>query len=764
MDSGEIAQNPSGQASGVARMLTVRYLLVLGGLAACVIAGQLLLNQTIETLVGDAAEINMAGRQRMLSQRIALKLHEMGEFTPGPGRVRVLQELNGNIDMMESTNTALVEGNAAQNLPGIRTEAIRSLFFGPRGHIDENLKAVVSGTRDFLRTYAGKEQPSDAAATEIHRQAIGTALNDLLPALDGAVVQYQMESEARQALARTVSQINTAVLLILLGASALWVFRPMTRHINTAITDLLKTRQWLQETKNKAEEANKAKSAFLANMSHELRTPLNSIIGYSEVLLEDAEGKGDATYVPHLKKILYAGQHLSSLINDILDISKIEAGKMELTIENIHLPSLIEELAAAVSPLTAKGGNEWIVEVPQIAFPVRNDAIKLRQILMNLIGNAAKFTERGTIKLAVVTEIRDGQNWLNLIVSDTGIGIASDKIESLFEEFTQADTSTSRKYQGTGLGLAICKRVVELMGGKITAQSTLGEGATFRVNIPAVIGELPLLQPLVESAAASPAVEAHLTVLVVDDDPNARELIVRHLTREGFQVVTAAHGEEALGRARTLRPDIITLDVLMNGITGWDVLRKLQDDPATCAIPVIMCTIVDERNKGLSLGAVDYLSKPINGQQLVRTVKRNALAPSNGRVLVVEDDAPTRSLIVKHICDLGFAPIEVGNGMEAFSKLRGEVAPGLVILDLMMPEMDGFQFLRKFRDIPAYQHIPVIVVTAKDLSAAERRELRNMSSEIILKSQSGLKETLATLTSQIITLRASLPNGGNNDG
>ncbi|HXY18493.1 MAG TPA: ATP-binding protein, partial [Gemmatimonadales bacterium] len=394
------------------------------------------------------------------------------------------------------------------------------------------------------------------------------------------------------------------------------------------ITELLAARR-------QAEAASSAKSQFLASMSHELRTPLNAIIGYSEMLQEEVADLGQTALAPDLEKIHTAGRHLLSLINDILDLSKIEAGKTELFLETFDAAAMLGEVATTVAPLVEKNGNRLAIETAPSLGTMRADLTKVRQVLLNLLSNACKFTERGTVTLAAgrepggdgagMTAARGDRSatgdgdWMVFRVTDSGIGMTPAQLAKLFEAFAQAEASTSRRYGGTGLGLAISRRFCQLMGGDITVSSRPGEGSTFTVRIPATVAE-----PRAESAPAAAAAGSGTagTVLVVDDDPAARNLIARHLGREGFRVEEAADGDAALRRARECRPRVITLDVLMPGMDGWAVLTALKADAELAAIPVVMLSVVDEKHIGFALGADEFLTKPIERQRLVSVLKK----------------------------------------------------------------------------------------------------------------------------------------------
>jgi len=395
------------------------------------------------------------------------------------------------------------------------------------------------------------------------------------------------------------------------------------------ITELLQTRR-------AAESANAAKSQFLASMSHELRTPLNAILGYSEMLQEDAADAGQDDFVPDLQKIHSAGRHLLTLINDVLDLSKIEAGKMELAPETFEIAPLVEAVATTVEPLIQKNGNRLVVEVETGIGAMHADSTRVRQILLNLLSNASKFTEHGVITLSVERgrsgRVAEGQGGrgddvVMFAVRDTGIGMTPAQLGKLFQAFSQAEATTAAKYGGTGLGLAISKKFAQMMGGDIDVTSEAGKGTTFTVRLPATSATpaTPATLPgggEAEGEGGRVAGDGGPTVLVIDDDPAARTLMQKMLGKAGFRVVQAADGESGIALARREAPAAITLDVLMPGMDGWAVLGKLKDDPALADIPVVMVTILDERRLGFALGATEYLTKPVKREELLEALER----------------------------------------------------------------------------------------------------------------------------------------------
>ncbi|MDP1762187.1 MAG: response regulator, partial [Deltaproteobacteria bacterium] len=492
-------------------------------------------------------------------------------------------------------------------------------------------------------------------------------------------------------------------------------FAMLTRDL----TEPMKIEATLTKAKDAADAANQAKSAFLATMSHELRTPMNAILGYSEMLMEDAKDKGQEDFIPDLQKIHASGNHLLSLINNILDLSKIEAGKMDLFLESFGISRVVEDVVSTIRPLVEKNANTLQVHCAADLGTMHADLTKVRQSLFNLLSNACKFTENGTITLEASRELIGGVDWIKFNVSDTGIGMAPDQMEKLFQPFVQADASTSRKFGGTGLGMTITHRFCQMMGGEISAASEPGGGTIFTIRLPARVKvQNPAAAPL--SEPPEPMVSAGLsTVLVIEDDPATRDLLKRFLSKDGFRVKTVAEGEEGLRLARELQPDVITLDVMMSGLDGWAVLTELKADPALADIPVVMLTIVDNKNLGYALGASDYLTKPIQRERLLAVLGKYRRHPQPGPVLVVEDDSDTQEILRRLLVKEGCEVIAAENGRVALERLA-ESRTMLILLDLMMPEMDGFQFIERVRQHKNWRTIPIVVVTAKDLTKEDR--------------------------------------------
>src|SRR5690348_5320570 len=393
----------------------------------------------------------------------------------------------------------------------------------------------------------------------------------------------------------------------------------------------------VEEKSRQLEIASQHKSQFLASMSHELRTPLNAIIGLTEMMVTNAARFGTEKAAEPLRRVHRAGSHLLGLINQVLDLSKIEAGKLELNPETVNLSPLIEEVFGTARQLAEQNNNRLIVEAQENLGQLTVDPMRLRQILLNLLSNACKFTKQGEVKLRV-KRVVDGRNWMEIAVADTGIGMTPEQQAKLFEEFTQADSSTARQYGGTGLGLAITRKLARMMGGDVTVTSEPGKGSVFTVRLPGS-ADAQARGSTGSDGRRSPTADR---VLVIDDDATARELIADHLKAEGFSVETAAGGVEGLKLAKELRPTAITLDVMMPDLDGWSVLAALRQDPELADIPVIMITIVDEHRRGIALGAAGYLTKPIDHERLHRLVSRFRAPVPPTRVLLVEDDAVQR--------------------------------------------------------------------------------------------------------------------------
>jgi signal transduction histidine kinase/DNA-binding response OmpR family regulator len=492
-------------------------------------------------------------------------------------------------------------------------------------------------------------------------------------------------------------------------------------------------------------EASKLKSQFLANMSHELRTPLNAIIGLTEMLHEDARDLKRAEEVEPLERVLRAAHHLLELINDILDLSKIEAGRMDMHVETFAIAPLVDDVVATISPAAAKNGNKITVHYPQDIGQMHADQTRIRQALLNLVSNASKFTGHGCVTVDVARVMTEGIEEITMAVSDTGIGMSPEQVGRLFQEFVQADPSTTRKYGGTGLGLSISRRFCEMMGGEITVESQLGKGSKFTIRLPAriegaqparIIRRVRPEQPSVKPVKGS-------LILVIDNDQVVCDVMARYLEREGFVVRIATGGREGLELARELHPAAITLDIHMPDLDGWTVLAAIKGDPQLADIPVVLVTIEDNRSRGYSLGATEYMTKPIDRERLIRLLQ-SISSPIARKVLLVDDDDIMRESVRRVLEQEKWEVALASNGRVALEHLA-ESCPDVIVLDLMMPEMDGFEFLVEIRQRPEWRDIPVLVLTAKDLSVEDQKRLNGYVERVMQKNASELDELLREL-------------------
>jgi len=506
-----------------------------------------------------------------------------------------------------------------------------------------------------------------------------------------------------------------------------------------------------------AKEANQAKSSFLAKMSHELRTPMNAIIGYSEILLEDATDSRNKSAIDDLGKILSAARHLLGLINDVLDLSKIEAGKMDLFLETFDVGTLVREAATTVAPLIEKKNNRLVVECPEHIGVMHADATKLRQVLLNLLSNASKFTTAGQVTLRARRELGARGDSIVIEVVDTGIGMTPEQMGRLFQSFAQADSSTTARYGGTGLGLAISRQFARLMGGDVTVESTPGEGSVFTARIPALVTPpKPVAMPLEELAESKPAalpvpppavavpVQAATSarVLVIADDPSVHEALAPLLPKEGYTIKGIPSDREALARAKDFKPDVIILDTFKTELDGWNLLAQFKSEPQLATTPVILLTMVDDaKTAGKALGAADFLSKPLDGAKLLPILAKHSVPRQETSILVVEDDPPTRDMIVRLVEREGWMAIPAENGRKALELLK-TFTPSLVLLDLLMPEVDGFAVLREMRSSATWRDIPVVVVTSLDLTGEVRRLLQQQAERVLQKGRYTTSELL----------------------
>jgi signal transduction histidine kinase/CheY-like chemotaxis protein len=697
------------------------------------------------------------------------------------------RELDRRVEELESRLAEWKErlGRGGADVPGLREfEAIRSAWDRYRDALSRTAHYIDEGIRVAAFISVTEQEKTHYENLQQALAAFGSTQLDLSQDV------YDLAQEHSRVAFYTL--VATSVVQIIVLFTILFLVYRMFRGYMRA--SQLHERELAQATLD-AEQANRAKSAFLANMSHELRTPMNAILGYSEMLMEEAEEAEQEDFIPDLRKIVQAGKHLLALINDVLDLSKIESGRLDIFAEDFEVDRLIDELADTAQPLMVNNDNHFAIERGANLGGMRQDATKLRQSILNLLSNAAKFTRAGTVTLKVERSNEGGADWLHFDVRDTGIGIEEDKLESVFEEFSQADASTTRNYGGTGLGLAISRRFCRLLGGDLTATSRPGQGSTFRIRLPATIpssddstdhstdnstgskktiGQSPdgaqhVAATTLSRGAPSPRASRTVSapgsgpsVLVIDDDPGASEIIARLLERDGFRVVEAASGEEGLRLAREIHPVAITLDVMMPDMNGWAVLRALKADPELHRIPVVILTMLDDKTRGYSLGATDYLTKPVDRDRLHDALDRyrnpDGKPDEQGPVLLVEDDPDTRAMMVRLLEKADWRVIQAANGREALDRLELEL-PRLVLLDLMMPVMDGFDFLFEMRGHPEWEEIPVVVLTAKDLTPEEKQMLSSRVEETIEKGAYQQSELLA-LIRKVVNRHAPHEGGG----
>lgn len=531
--------------------------------------------------------------------------------------------------------------------------------------------------------------------------------------------------------------------------SSVWLFRDITR--------LKTTQNALIAAMRDAERANHAKSQFLANMSHELRTPLNAIIGYSEMLLEEAVEAGRTDVIGDLRRINGAGQHLLGLINDVLDLSKIEAGKMEIVPEDFAIGNVVDDVVATIQHMVGERNNQLLVETPEDLQPMYSDQLKVRQILFNILSNAAKFTTDGRIEFKVRPVSDQDGAWIEFVVSDTGIGMNREQIERVFGEFLQADSSTTREYGGTGLGLAISRRMARMLGGDIVAASTPGQGSTFTVRLPVHMPQPGDSQAIAVSRIsrkpASRVADSGRVVLVIDGDTEFLELTAWHLTHWGFRAVTANRGSEGLRLAHDVRPFAILLDIALPDMDGWSVLRTLKNDPALCRIPTVVVSTIDESDRGREYGATDFIVRPLDWTRLFGTLA-DQLPTGNGRtVLMVDDDPMSRKILRTSLERAGWTIAEAATGQEGLDWIRTNAAD-LIVLDLMKPETDGRAFLEIFKSSDAATTVPVVLVTGEETPDAVRHELNRMADSVIDKDM-GCWSDMVRVAMSSVTPRAA---------
>jgi signal transduction histidine kinase/CheY-like chemotaxis protein len=543
----------------------------------------------------------------------------------------------------------------------------------------------------------------------------------------------------------------------------------LTDQFNEMLAQIQKREQELREvnrqvaaSEQKALAATQAKSAFLASMSHELRTPLTAIIGFSEMLQAEAESEGRKQQAEDLFRINDSAKQLLGLINGLLDLSKIEAGKMELHLEWFDLDGLVGEVANTIRALVESKGNQLVLDCPAKIGSIRADLVKLRQCLFNLLGNANKFTDHGTVSLRVrhlspvpaPEQTIPSAGQVEFCVTDTGIGMTAEQAGKIFEAFAQAESTTARKYGGTGLGLAITKQFCQMMGGSIRVDSEVGKGSTFTMELPAEVSRREPAERPAPPEATAPVPAGQHCVLVIDDDPKVQRLIEMTLKPEGYALRFASNGREGLRLAQELRPAVITLDVMMPDMDGWSVLSALKANPDLANIPVIMLTIIEDKDIGFALGASEYLVKPIDRNQLLGVLRRYMRDQPVGQVLIVEDDAGLRSVLRRALEMEKWTVVEADNGLVALERIQASI-PSVILLDLVMPVMDGFAMLAELRKREDCRQIPVVVITAKDLTQEERERLRGQADKILEKGSYVRADLLREVRNCVARFRAA---------
>ena len=525
--------------------------------------------------------------------------------------------------------------------------------------------------------------------------------------------------------------------------------------------------------KEEAETAARAKSEFLANMSHEIRTPLNAILGYSEILQFEARKLKRLDFVEDLQAIEFAGRHLLRLINEILELSKLQAGKMEVHIENFDLAQLTDEVITTLKPLALKKNNKLELITHDLPKLMNSDSSRIRQILLNLLGNSCKFTENGVIKLSVIRKMIEGLEWIYFTVSDTGIGIEPEKIPRLFEEFTQADSSTTRKHGGTGLGLTISKRLTQLMGGDIQATSELGKGASFTVSLPENFSQLksidaddesewgvrtdntldekhPLPSFACDPLSASPNSDFLADfALVITDDEVVGNLISKFLEKEGCPVKVARDVDEGL--RFTIRPLVVIVDVVVNGIDDWSVFSKIKNEPKLKNTPAIVLTGAEPSQdvKGMD----ECLLKPLDWDRFITVFKKYWARPSDFTILLVEDDAIGRDALTRILNKGGWQATEAVDGPSALEWLNNNSPPDIILLDLTLPIMNGFDLIVHLRQNPKLKNIPIIINSAKELTLEEKNRLQGDVEMIMKKGDVTCSELLYELRKVVTAAR-----------
>jgi signal transduction histidine kinase/CheY-like chemotaxis protein len=629
---------------------------------------------------------------------------------------------------------------------------------------DHSLVFHVLATKTRVRgMFVGRVLPGGKPVNETILYPLSVILQNTSNALESGAL-YKMIWEQNQNLEETV-RIRTQDL------------EKQTLELKEEIAFRKIAEESLVLAKEEAEAGARAKSEFLANMSHEIRTPLNAILGYGEILQFEARKLQRPDFVEDLKAIEFAGRHLLSLINEILVLSKIQAGKMEIHPEYFDLSQLIEEVVSTVRPLAQRKKNKLEVIKQELPESMNSDSSRIRQILLNLLGNSCKFTDEGEITLTVTRKIVDGVRWIYFTIGDTGIGIEPEKIPELFEEFAQADSSTTRKHGGTGLGLTISKRLSQLLGGDIQATSEMGKGASFTVFLPENFSQIKSFEvegvsqwskwagrflddePIYKSEEnetrpltlnLDPLLDY---VLVIDNDEVVCNLIKRFLEKEGCKVEFAHNLKEGLRLAEEIRPLVIILDIMVEGFGGGEALAQFHNNPSIVNSSIILLTEADTTSE--MEGVTEYLSKPLDWDQFVTVFKKYQSKPTDFSIMIVEDDAINREALTRILNKGGWKVIEASDGPSAFELLNANKVPDMIFLDLILPSMNGFEFIVRLRQNQSWKNIPIVVNSAKELTLEEKGRLQGDVVKVFKKGD----VTCGELLSEVRLIASHAKNG-----
>ena len=615
-----------------------------------------------------------------------------------PFRLMISRDITASLERQnELTSAFLPLGAGVMGLLLILLGYVQRQSFQPLKEAVEVLNRMAQGEREI-------EMPKQSGLLSSETDEVGQLIN--------ALESYQKESKELERVKRLTEELEVA--------------------------------------RDEASEANAAKSKFLANMSHELRTPLNGILGYADLLLEEAEDDGNDRMAADLNKISHSGKHLLSLINDILDLSKIEAGRMELYLTDFRVSDLMEQTKTISQTLADKNGNSLVFEYADDEDDnkhIRGDETRLRQCVVNLISNAVKFTENGTVTITSTPYDKDDTKWLSIAVSDTGIGMTEEQLGKILQEYAQADTSTAANYGGTGLGLTITTSLVQMMGGFLDVESEYGTGTTFTINVPRYIEE-----------AANEAVYSDIVgdsgplVLIVDDDTSTQDLIRRMLKTQNFRMAGALKGSSGLELAKSLKPDVILLDIYLPDQDGWKVLEQLKSDPELAETPVFIISVTEAEKEADLSGVQKFLHKPIDRETFLDAIREVGISlEETTRVLVVDDDADAREIIGRVLSAQGVEYVEAKNGAEALNMVNDGFS--MIVLDLDMPVMNGFEFMRSIDGLDNLKDIPIIVFSGMELDAEQSETVNQYTAGIINKTDLDHEDRLTELLGNLMAVK-----------